>query len=282
MTSWPPPRWTQVGSFRLATREWRPSVAREVPTLLLVHGLGSSGLVWSRTIEHLCDRYRVIVPDLPGFGESDKPRYRFTIPFYASKMVGLLDALDVRRCTWVGHSMGGHIAVWAAMHHPERVESLVLAAPAGFEQFSEHEAHVLRSTVTPGWVRRQSRRQLSDALKLAFSEVPTEASTLLEYRLRLKGAELDGFAHAFARGVHAMLEHPLQNVKVDVPAHVVFGADDQLVPNRVFRPESRPMDVARQAAESLGATHALIERAGHLLPFERPQQFAAEIRRVWR
>ena len=247
------------------------------PTLLLIHGLGSSGLVWSRTIEHLRGRYRIIVPDLPGFGESDKPRYRFTIPFYASKMVGLLGQLGVKRCTWVGHSMGGHIAVWAAMHHPERVESLVLAAPAGFERFSEREAHVLRSTVTPGWVRRQGRRQLMDALKLAFSEVPTEAAALLEYRLRMKGPELDGFAHAFARGVHAMLDHPLESPKVEVPTHIVFGADDRLVPNRVFRPQSRPRDLARYAAESLGATHTVIERAGHLLPFERPQQFAEEI-----
>lgn len=247
------------------------------PTLFLIHGLGSSGLVWSRTIEHLREHFHVVAPDLPGFGESDKPRYRFTIPFYASKMVGLLDHLGIERCAWVGHSMGGHIAVWAAMHHSARVESLVLAAPAGFERFSEREAHVLRSTVTPGWVRRQSRRQLSDALKLAFSEVPREASMLLDYRLRMKGPELDGFAHAFARGVHAMLDHPLENVSVDVPTHVVFGADDQLVPNRVFRPQSRPHDLARRAADALGASHALIERAGHLLPFERPQQFADEV-----
>lgn len=279
MTLWPSPRWAQVGSFRLAYREWRPRVPR-APTLLLIHGLGSSGLVWSRTIEHLRDRFHVVVPDLPGFGESDKPRYRFTIPFYASKMVGLLDQLGITRCGWVGHSMGGHIAVWAAMHHPDRVESLVLAAPAGFERFSEREAHVLRSTVTPGWVRRQGRRQLTDALKLAFSEVPSEAAVLLDYRLRMKGPELDGFAHAFARGVHAMLDHPLQNVQVSAPTHVVFGADDQLVPNRVFRPQSRPDDLARYAARSLGATHALIERAGHLLPFERPQQFADEITKI--
>lgn len=277
MTHWPPPRWAQVGSFRVAYREWRPSNTRSAPTLLFVHGLGSSGLIWSRTLPHLRD-YHCVVVDLPGFGQSDKPRYRFTIPFYASKLVSLLDQLEIERCTWVGHSMGGHIAVWAAMHFPDRVASLLLAAPAGFESFSEHEARILRATVTPSWVRRQTRRQLHDALKLAFDEVPAEASLLLDYRLSMKGPELDGFAYAFSRGVQAMLEHPLHNVNVRMPAHVVFGESDQLVPNRVFRPQHKPADVARSAAAALGASHVLLPRTGHLIPFERPEKFAKEIR----
>lgn len=271
---WPAPCVVRVGAFGIAYHDEGSG-----PPLLLVHGLGSSSLAWARVFDTLAEAHRVIAPDLPGFGDSDKPRYRYTIPFYAERLLRLMDELGVERCAWVGHSMGAQVAIWAALHHPERMSSLVLVAPAGIETFSPIERHALTTMITSGWVMRQRERQLRDALALAFHRVPAEADWLLQRRLRLKGPELSGFAHAFAQGVRAMLDAPVLHrlEEIRAPSLVLFGEQDRLVPNRIFRPHGRPRDVAARAAAGLNAKSVLLPHAGHLLAFEKPEEFIHEL-----
>ncbi|EKT4523182.1 alpha/beta fold hydrolase [Pseudomonas putida] len=73
--------------------------------------------------------YRAIVPDLPGYGASDKPETTYTLDFFVEALLGLLDALDIQRCALVGNSLGGAIAI--ALREPQRVARLVLMAPGG-------------------------------------------------------------------------------------------------------------------------------------------------------
>ncbi|MBF8720564.1 alpha/beta fold hydrolase [Pseudomonas guariconensis] len=75
--------------------------------------------------------YRAIVPDLPGYGASDKPETAYTLDFFVEALLGLLDALDIQRCTLVGNSLGGAIAIAIALRQPRRVTRLVLMAPGG-------------------------------------------------------------------------------------------------------------------------------------------------------
>ncbi|KJK14668.1 alpha/beta fold hydrolase [Pseudomonas sp. BIGb0427] len=75
--------------------------------------------------------YRVIVPDLPGYGASSKPQTVYSLDFFVSALSGLLDALDIQRCVLVGNSLGGAIAIKLALDQPRRVSRLVLMAPGG-------------------------------------------------------------------------------------------------------------------------------------------------------
>ncbi|UVM57904.1 alpha/beta fold hydrolase [Pseudomonas sp. B21-012] len=75
--------------------------------------------------------YRVIVPDLPGYGASSKPQMVYSLDFFVSALSGLLDALDIQRCVLVGNSLGGAIAIKLALDQPGRVSRLVLMAPGG-------------------------------------------------------------------------------------------------------------------------------------------------------
>lgn len=75
--------------------------------------------------------YRTIVPDLPGYGASDKPETAYTLDFFVQALLGLLDALDIQRCTLVGNSLGGAIAIAISLRQPQRVARLVLMAPGG-------------------------------------------------------------------------------------------------------------------------------------------------------
>ncbi|WGK60911.1 alpha/beta hydrolase [Halopseudomonas sp. SMJS2] len=79
--------------------------------------------------------YRNIVLDLPGFGRSDKPAdVNYDLAFFVSSLQGFLDKVGIDRCTLLGNSLGGAIALGAALAYPERVEKLVLMAPGGVEE----------------------------------------------------------------------------------------------------------------------------------------------------
>jgi pimeloyl-ACP methyl ester carboxylesterase len=95
------------------------------PPLLLIHGYPQHWYVWRRLIPALAGRYRVICPDLRGFGWSDVPAAGYDKETLARDMVALLDALAIDRCRVGGHDWGGWIAMLMAMLRPERVESVL-------------------------------------------------------------------------------------------------------------------------------------------------------------
>ncbi|MCY1281322.1 2-hydroxy-6-oxo-6-phenylhexa-2,4-dienoate hydrolase [compost metagenome] len=82
--------------------------------------------------------HRVIVPDLPGYGASDKPETTYHLDFFVAALSGLLDALDIGRCTLVGNSLGGAIAIKLALDQPQRVAKLVLMAPGGLMEKEQY------------------------------------------------------------------------------------------------------------------------------------------------
>jgi pimeloyl-ACP methyl ester carboxylesterase len=98
------------------------------PPLLLIHGFASSNLVWSKVLLPLAEAgYRVIAPDLLGYGYSGKPRQMdYTIASQAKMVVGLLEQLGIARVRLIGSSYGGAVAATIALDHPELVEKLVL------------------------------------------------------------------------------------------------------------------------------------------------------------
>jgi pimeloyl-ACP methyl ester carboxylesterase len=102
------------------------------PPLLLVHGYLSSRLAWEDAIPTLAKDFRLVVPDLPGFGESEKPppaRYPYTLDAFAESLVDLVAALGLSRVSVCGHSMGGDIALTIAANHPDVVDKLILVGP---------------------------------------------------------------------------------------------------------------------------------------------------------
>ena len=79
--------------------------------------------------------YRNIVLDLPGFGRSDKPdNVNYDLDFFVNSLRGFLDKVSIDRCTLLGNSLGGAIALGATLAYPERVERLILMAPGGVEE----------------------------------------------------------------------------------------------------------------------------------------------------
>jgi pimeloyl-ACP methyl ester carboxylesterase len=99
------------------------------PAVLLVHGFHASHRTFEDLVPALADAFHVLVPDLPGFGASEKPnpaRYAYGVETYAEALADLIAAFAVGRASVVGHGMGAAIALTLAAEHPELVQRLIL------------------------------------------------------------------------------------------------------------------------------------------------------------
>jgi len=102
--------------------------------VVMVHGFGGNSDHWVRMASALVKRFRVVAPDLPGFGDTPaSTSERFSISLQTERLHALLQALGIRRYHLVGNSMGGNIAGALAHDHPDEVASLTLIEPQGIE-----------------------------------------------------------------------------------------------------------------------------------------------------
>ena len=119
-----------VGEYRIHYYALGPA---DGPIVVLVHGLGGRSEDWEKMAPYLAKAgYRVYLPDLPGFGESDKPAdFSYSIKDEAAVVTGFFDALGFRQVDLGGWSMGGWIVQLVAAEHPERIRRLMLFDSAG-------------------------------------------------------------------------------------------------------------------------------------------------------
>jgi len=118
-------RFVEVDGVRLHYQE---AGDENAPPMILIHGFAASNLVWSKVfLEFAAAGYRVIAPDLPGYGYSAKPPHLdYTIAGQAEMIVSFLMQLKIARAVFLGSSYGGAIAATVALDHPELVEKLIM------------------------------------------------------------------------------------------------------------------------------------------------------------
>jgi pimeloyl-ACP methyl ester carboxylesterase len=101
-------------------------------TLLLLHGYGESLTTWRAVFDRLARYGRVIASDLPGFGGSAKPDVSYSLPAMTERLSQFIDRWTTGPLVVIGHSMGGELAASLALARPDRVNLLILIAPAGY------------------------------------------------------------------------------------------------------------------------------------------------------
>jgi len=244
--------------------------AGQGPATLLIHGLGGFAASWRGTIAALESQSRVISFDLPGFGESAKPRRPYTLDLFVRAVLGLLGRLEVERVRLVGHSLGGAIAVAFACAHPERVERLALLG-ATVPGFPLRPSVVYRLLSLRGIgelaSRLVSRRICEEALARCFVlRDPAEIAFLVGHQYAAR-ATPDGRAAYLAtlRGVRPDFTDRAQEYRAalagwDRPTLLVHGRQDPVVPARH----------AQAAARGIrGATARYLEPCGHFPQIEQ-------------
>lgn len=114
--------------------------------ILMLHGFSADKDVWARFARHFTEGHQVIIPDLAGHGETGyQPDWKYSIPAQSERLVKLLDHLGVQRVHVIGNSMGGHLAAYFSLHHPERTLTSAMVDPAGLPQPQPSEMERMRA-----------------------------------------------------------------------------------------------------------------------------------------
>ena len=247
--------------------------------IVLVHGVGGWAENWRPVMPALASSgRRVIAIDLPGFGESERPRgVKYFGPddaFYPRFVVAAMDALGIDRAHIAGNSMGGAIAYMTAVTAPSRIRSLVLVAPGGL---GRDVAFFLRACALPGFglVARlpRPRSAARQGLQSCFYDHNNISAELYAEAERYGTASFPEFVRALTagvgiRGVRRSLRAAwvARATEYNGPTLVVWGREDLVLPLR---------HLADVHATLPQAQVHLIERCGHMAMAERPDEFLA-------
>jgi magnesium chelatase accessory protein len=253
-------RWSDARGVRLRWYEGGSG-----PTVALLHGYGGAASNWVLVAPWLAERYRVVVPDLPGHGGSSAlPGPPERVDPYAERLASLLDGPAVL----VGHSFGAVVALRLAARRPELVRGLVLAGAAGIASSTRSAERTLTfvSIVQPGKRIVRFRRAFSRnpfLRKLAFGTVSVVDPRGLD-PLAAAGFLAGSALHSDIRSAGDALvrtDPRIDLAAVSCPALVLHGARDAQVPVRD----------ALEYARRLRAPLRVIADCGHLLIGERPE-----------
>jgi len=240
----------------------------EGPALVLVHGFPFWGYVWHRLLPILEQKHRVLIPDLPGYGFSDRSdRFDRCLARQAERLELFLKEAGVDRATVVGHELGGGVALRLAASSPKRVERLFLAAPVCYDWLQSSIASELsRSSAA----RKAPAAIVAKALREALREVSAAPDDdlldglLAPYATETGKLSLIRDAAAMDAGQTAELSGLLPSL--DVPALVCWGELDRLAPKSAGR---------RLAWDLPRAQLALLPGAGHLSFIDKQAEFAS-------
>jgi len=228
------------------------------PPLVCVHGAGASSVMWMDVVRRLSPMRRVVAPDLPGHGQSDRwhPPEEVSIDMYRDAVGTVCAQLKIERAILVGHSMGSEICLAAAAAWPERVAGLILVnggaripvAPQVFVKLTDDYARFGKWLSRVAW----SPSTPLDVVERwgAVTLTAEQEITLADFRAVERW---DGTALA---------------ARVKAPTLVLGGADDLLTPPALTHELARAIP---------GARAVIVPEAGHMLAQEQPERFFAEL-----
>lgn len=259
-------------------------------TLVFIHGLGGYIKHWEANIKTLSQNYRCIAIDLPCYGRSGKTVRATTsdyMDYFSETVIAVIDKLNAKRVTLVGHSMGGQIAMITALKAPKIIQQLILISPAGIETFTPMEAAGMKQFTPPSFFMNQKEKTIREALKKNFVSPPAAMDEMVTNRLKLKQSK--GFAaycQTVSNSIKGMLDHPVYQElsAIKQKTLIIYGAQDQLIPNRILHGSLTIQQVAESANTQIpNSTLILMSKAGHLLQMEKSaetnksiQQFLTE------
>lgn len=247
------------------------------PPVVFVHGLSSWLGFWDAQIRHYSGSYRVLALDLPGYGASGRPDAPCTPPWYAGVVDQWMAAVGVPHAVVVGHSMGGQIAMTLALDHPDRVDALVLSAPAGFETFAPGAARWMKDFWTEDRALKSSEEEVRMAFtQQVFARYDDHVEKLIEERVRMgRDPSFRGTSVAVSRSIAGMIDHPVIDRldRIGVPTLIVFGTADAMIPNPVFT-GGRTKTIAERGLQAIpDARLVMVTGAGHTVHHDAPEAF---------
>jgi len=233
------------------------------PPVVLIHGYPFNRSLWNEQVEALSSKYRVITPDLRGFGESDSSEGPATMDRMAQDVAQLMDQLDIPQAVIGGLSMGGYVVLAFCKQFGSRVRALVLAdtrAQADTEEAKKTRAEQADKALAEGMAG------IADAM-LPKLLTPDTVSKRPEVVKRIRDMMLKTKPKGAAAALLGMAQRDDQTEfisSIKVPALIVAGREDAITP---------PADSEAMHAKITGSRLIVIENAGHVSNLEQTEQF---------
>lgn len=225
--------------------------------LILIHGAGGDHLSWPTHLRRLSG-YRVYAPDLPGHGKSRGHGLQ-RIPAYGEKILEWIQGLNLPKVVLAGHSMGGAIALWLAVNHPELMHGLVLMStgatlPVNLSLIEELATQIGFPTAVDNIMRWSFSPKIEPAL----------VENVKKHMLKMRPSVVAGDFRACDRfDIRNELD------QVQVPSLVMVGDEDKMTPIRF----------SEELANSItGAELEVVKSSGHMIAIEQPEVVSKKVR----
>jgi pimeloyl-ACP methyl ester carboxylesterase len=284
-----PPKLIHSGFVELGSLRVHHMFGGRGSPVLFIHGLGSSGYMeWRHNLEPAAARHRVFAPDMPGYGRTDKPRARYTVPYFARFVRRYMEDRSLRSAALVGASLGGRVALEVALEEPRLVRKLALVNTLGLGRPQVKAAQMAYGLVSlprvgeavmnfardalawapPSYIRRVAARYAGTTVDL---DKAMDDAYLADLREMYAG---DDFRSAYLSTVRSLVNpralfgghHDVTRRlnELKIPVQLIWGADDPLFP--VAHAERAQSLIERSRL-------AVIHGAGHTPQAERPEEF---------
>jgi 2-hydroxy-6-oxonona-2,4-dienedioate hydrolase len=229
-------------------------------TLVLLHGIGASAERWSKVIPFFYEYFRIIVPDIIGFGYSDKPAVEYNIPFFVKFLKNFLYSLGVKKTSIGGSSLGGLVAAEFAINNSNIVNKLILVSPAGTMETSTKtlEEYILAALYPT-----------HDNVWRAFINMAFDPSTVTERTIEhfIDRMKLPNAKYAFMStmlGIRNTTNLVSRLKKILSPTMIIWGEQDLMI----------PVKYAEYYRNIPNSVLKVIPKCGHTPHTERPKVFS--------
>jgi 2-hydroxy-6-oxonona-2,4-dienedioate hydrolase len=233
----------------------------EEKIIVLLHGLGGMADRWLPLFPFLSKKYKIIAPDIIGYGKSDKPQVDYTIEFFTQFILEFLDTLSLQSIFMIGNSLGGQIAAECAATQSQLIKKTVLVTPSGIMKKS-----------TPAL-----DAYITAALYPTHESVKSAYEMMMGKNKQVREETIDNFISSMSRPNAKMvfistllgmknaptLTEKLQLIKI--PTMLVWGTEDKLI----------PFEYAKQFAASMKNCYFVeMKNCGHTPFEEEPEKFS--------
>ena len=261
---------TMLHGRELAYRE--AGAGEGKPTLLLIHGMAGSSITWREIIPRLESRFHIIAPDLPGHGESSLDFDDYSLGAMASALRDLLVVKGIKRCTVVGQSLGGGVALQFVYQYPDFCERIALIGSGGL---GKEVNWILRLLAVPGAELLLSAGaapflvSAGDKARGFFSDKGFRAVALEEPWAAYESLGRSGHRRTFFKTLRAVVDNKGQAVSANnrlhlagqLPFQLIWGDRDPII----------PVSHGHSTHEAIpGSRLAIVEGTGHYPHVEDP------------
>lgn len=233
--------------------------------VVLVHGFANDRLLWDRQVNALQARYRLILPDLRGFGESgDADGRPISMDAYAGDIAALLDRLAVCRAVVGGISLGGYVALAFALRYPARTAGLVLANTRAIAD-SPEAAHQREQ------MAREIEARGAEAVVESYGDNPFRPDCPAVVKEAVRAMIRRQPVNGLVSGIRAMAVRPDRSgaiAALALPTLIVHGTEDRFIP---------VADAQAMHAAISGSRLVVLPGAGHLSCIDSPEPFNAAL-----